>query len=169
MAVNPDLSACSAVWAVKAGGRCRCHSALRDLPARPLWRVLHSALLTAWARRFLRPLGAGGLKHERFHGFRTARCRAAGAPPVATVRRPVGAKNGGCRVVAAATTRIIHANGGGFRGKVPAQRGTLLVTPLPALTYTNRCPQVSNAPFPVAYSVSFDTVKSYAQRSMAIY
>ena len=27
----------------------------------------------ACARQFLRPLGAGGLKHERFHGFRTAR------------------------------------------------------------------------------------------------
>jgi hypothetical protein len=38
------------------------------------------------------------LKHERFHGFRTARCAAAGASPVATVRRPVGAKNGSYKV-----------------------------------------------------------------------
>ena len=34
------------------------------------------------------------LKHERFHGSRTARHVAAGAPPAATIRRPVGAKNG---------------------------------------------------------------------------
>jgi len=70
----------------------------RGEPALPLFsfslRILHSALLTPCARRFLRPLGAGVLKHERFHGFRTARCAAAGASPVATVRRPVGAKNG---------------------------------------------------------------------------
>ena len=46
---------------------------------------------------------------------------AAGASPVA-VRRPVGAKNGRCRVVAAATTRIIHADGAGWsRGKVRAK------------------------------------------------
>jgi len=44
------------------------------------------------------PSGAGVLKHERFHGFRTARCRAAGASPVATDRRPVGAKNGRYKV-----------------------------------------------------------------------
>ena len=43
--------------------------------------------------RFLRPFGAGVLKHKRFHGFRTARRAVAGASPVATVRRPVGAKN----------------------------------------------------------------------------
>ena len=52
----------------------------------------------ACARRFLRPLGAGVLKHERFHGFRTARLAAAGASPVATIRRPVGAKNGSYKV-----------------------------------------------------------------------
>jgi len=44
------------------------------------------------------PSGAGVLKHERFHGFRTARCAAAGASPVATDRRPVGAKNGRYKV-----------------------------------------------------------------------
>ena len=44
-----------------------------------------------------------------------------------------------------------------------------LVTPLPALVYKNRCPQVSGFPPPCSYSVSFDTVKSYAQRSMAIH
>ena len=87
-------------------------------PTRNPWRTC--------ARRFLRPLGAGGLKHERFHGFRTARRAAAGASPVATVRRPVGANSGRCRVVAAATTRIIHADGAGWsRGKVPAGAGTL--------------------------------------------
>ena len=48
----------------------------------------------ACARRFLRPCGADVLKHERSHGLRTARCAAAGASPVATIRRPVGAKNG---------------------------------------------------------------------------
>jgi hypothetical protein len=37
LAVNQGLSACSAAWAVKAAGRCRCHSALR---------ILHSALCT---------------------------------------------------------------------------------------------------------------------------
>ena len=62
------------------------------------------------------------MKHERFHGFRTARCRAAGASPVATVHRPVGAVREVCRVVAAATTRIIHADGAGWsRGKVRAK------------------------------------------------
>ena len=46
----------------------------------------------AYARRFLRPFGADTLKHERSHGLRTARYAAAGAPPAATIRRPVGAK-----------------------------------------------------------------------------
>jgi len=58
-------------------------------PRRPPYAVDAQA-----SRQFLRPLGAGVLKHERFHGFRTARCATAGASPVATVRRPVGAKNG---------------------------------------------------------------------------
>jgi hypothetical protein len=38
------------------------------------------------------------LKHKRFHGFRTVRCAAAGASPVATVLRPIGAKNGRYKV-----------------------------------------------------------------------
>jgi hypothetical protein len=38
------------------------------------------------------PFGADVLKHERSHGLRTARYKAAGAPPAATIRRPVGAK-----------------------------------------------------------------------------
>jgi len=42
-------------------------------------------------RRFRRPSGADVLKDERSHGLRTARHEAAGAPPVITVRRPVGA------------------------------------------------------------------------------
>ncbi|MBX3393784.1 MAG: HNH endonuclease [Phycisphaerae bacterium] len=33
------------------------------------------------------------MKHARFHGFRSVRLSAACAPPVATSRRPVGAKN----------------------------------------------------------------------------
>jgi len=59
----------------------------------------------AYARRFLRPFGADVLRHNRSHGLRTARCEAAGASPVATIRRPVGAKNGRCRV------RAPHARG----------------------------------------------------------
>ena len=48
------------------------------------------------ARYFLRPFRADVLKHKRSR--RTPRCVAAGAPPVATVRRPVGAKNGRYKV-----------------------------------------------------------------------
>jgi hypothetical protein len=36
-----------------------------------------------------------------------------------------------------------------------------IVSPCSALTYKNGCPQVSGAPFPSAYSVSFDTAKGY--------
>jgi len=42
-------------------------------------------------KRFLRPSGAGLSKTHGFHGLRTARL-AAGAPPVATTRGPVGAE-----------------------------------------------------------------------------
>ena len=44
-----------------------------------------------------------------------------------------------------------------------------IVSPCSALTYKNGCPQVSVARFSSAYSVSFDTAKSYPQRSMAIH
>ena len=76
-------------------------------PTRNPWEtdIPHHLFAPAGRRRFLgrrrtpvpgdssAPGGADVLKHERFHGLRTARC-AAGASPVATIRRPVGAKNG---------------------------------------------------------------------------
>jgi hypothetical protein len=48
----------------------------------------------------LRLSEAGPLKCHAFHGFRVGVLRRAAAPPVATARRPVGAKSGG-RVVSA--------------------------------------------------------------------
>lgn len=44
-------------------------------------------------RRFLCPSGADLRKHDHFHGLRSAREDAGCAPPVATFRRPVGAKS----------------------------------------------------------------------------
>jgi len=79
--------------------------------------VLGDRRKDAWARYFLRPFRADVLKHKRSHGFRTARCEAAGASPAATIRRPVGADRQFTTVSTGAPVRAIHP---------PAVRGACL-------------------------------------------
>jgi hypothetical protein len=54
------------------------------------------------------------------------------------------------------------------KGPMTAVPHSALVAPVPALVYGHGCPQVSGAPFSSAYSISFDSAKSYPQRRMAI-
>jgi hypothetical protein len=54
------------------------------------------------------------------------------------------------------------------KGRMTVVPHSALVTPFPALLYGHGCPQVFGAPSPGAYSVSFDSAKSFPQRRMDI-
>jgi hypothetical protein len=84
------------------------------------------------------------LKHERFHGFRTARCAAAGASPVATVRRPVGAKNGSTKSARLPLWRGLPASGAFSvpRSLFPVPRSR----PCSALRTRNSCSRLTLRP-----------------------
>jgi len=67
LALNQDLSACSAAWAVKAAGRCRCHSALR-IPRSAIPSTARGGQVRRLNGQPLRPSGSDRLR-RRSVGF----------------------------------------------------------------------------------------------------
>jgi len=80
----------------------RCPERPPSFALEPLQGRLNGASSAPYGAREDKGRGAG---RPCFHGFRVGRLRRRAAPPAATIRRPVGAKNGRCRV------RAPHARG----------------------------------------------------------